>query len=62
MDDWEDKALRAAGEIYLSLPDDQKTHLEDISDNPVAIWTKLETVHLQKNPDMRLGILLHPHG
>ena len=25
---WEDKALKAAGEIYLSLSDDQKTHVE----------------------------------
>ena len=50
-----DKALRAVGEIYLSLSDDQKTHVEDISDDPVAIWTKLETVHLQKKPGMRFN-------
>jgi hypothetical protein len=29
MEKWEDKALKAAGEIYLSLSDDQKTHVEE---------------------------------
>ena len=46
IDDWEDKALRAAGEIYLSLLDDQKTHIENI----VKISAMLEAVHLQKKP------------
>ena len=55
IDDWEDKALRAAGEIYLSLSDDQKTHIEDISDDPVKMWPKLEAVHLQKKPGMRFN-------
>ena len=55
IDNWEDKALRAAGEIYLSLSDDQKTHIEDISDDPVKMWAKLEVVHLQKKPSMRFN-------
>ena len=55
MSDWEDKALRAAGELYLSLSDDQKTHVEDISDDPVKIWAKLESVHMQKKPGMRFN-------
>ena len=37
VNDWEDKALRAAGEIYLSLSDDQKTHVDAIADDPVKI-------------------------
>ena len=55
IDDWEDKALRVASEIYLSLSDDQKTHIEDISDDPVKMWAKLEAVHLQKKPGMRFN-------
>ena len=55
MSDWEDKALRAAGELYLSLSDDQKTHVEDISNDPVKIWAKLESVHMQKKPNMRFN-------
>ena len=47
---WEDKALKAAGEIYLSLSDDQKTHVEACFDDPVKMWAKLESVHLQKKP------------
>ena len=53
IDDWEDKALRAAGEIYLSLSDDRRTHIEDISNDPVRMWAKLEAVHLQTKPAMR---------
>jgi hypothetical protein len=55
MEKWEDKALKAAGEIYLSLSDDQKTHVEECSDDPVLMWTKLESVHLQKKPGMRFN-------
>lgn len=28
MDSWDEKALKAAGELYLAVSDDQKTHLE----------------------------------
>ena len=52
---WEDKALKAAGEIYLSLSDDQKTHVEACFDDPVKMWAKLESVHLQKKPGMRFN-------
>lgn len=48
MKKWDDKALRAASELYLSLSDDQKTHVEDLIGNPVKIWAKLESLHVQK--------------
>ena len=48
MDKWDERAMKAAGELYLLVSDAQKTHLEAISSDPVAIWTKLATVHLQK--------------
>ena len=44
--EWKDRALRAAGELYLAISDDQRTHLDAIEDNPVKIWTKLTAVHL----------------
>ena len=49
------EALRAAGEIYPSLSDDQKTHVDAIADDPVKIWAKLESVHMQKKPGMRFN-------
>ena len=53
--EWKDRALRAAGELYLAISDDQKTHLDAIEDDPVKIWTKLATVHLQKVPGARFN-------
>ncbi|KAI0346346.1 hypothetical protein BDW22DRAFT_1318010, partial [Trametopsis cervina] len=50
MEMWRDRALRAAGELYLAITDEQKTHLDGIEDDPVEIWKKLESVHLQKVP------------
>ena len=55
MEKWDERADKAAGEIYLSLSDDQKPHVEACSDDPVAMWTKLESVHLQKKPGMRFN-------
>ena len=60
---WQDRALRAAGELYLAISDEQKTHLEGIEDDPVKIWTKLASVHLQKVPGARLNawkLFFHP--
>jgi hypothetical protein len=45
---WQDRALRTAGELYLAISDKQKMHLEGIEDDPVKIWAKLTSVHLQK--------------
>ena len=53
--DWQDRALKAAGELYLALSDDQKTHLDAIEDDPVKIWAKLASVHLQKVPGARFN-------
>ena len=47
---WEIKAEKAAGKLYLAMQGDQRTHLSRIEDNPVAIWMKLESVHLQNHP------------
>ncbi|KAI0337547.1 hypothetical protein BDW22DRAFT_1339513, partial [Trametopsis cervina] len=53
MEVWRDRALRAAGELYLAITDEQKTHLDGIEDDPVEIW-KLESVH-QKVPGARFN-------
>ena len=47
---WEIKAGKAAGELYLAVQGDQRTHLSGIENDLVAIWMKLESVHLQKRP------------
>ena len=38
----------AAGEIWSCMEREQQTHLEAIRDDPVAMWAKLESVHMQK--------------
>lgn len=53
MEKWDDKALKAAGEIYQSLSDDQKTFVKDCSNDPIKMWTKIESVLLHKRPGMR---------
>ena len=40
----------AAGEIYLALEETQKIHVRE---EPVKMWAKLESVHLQKCPATR---------
>ena len=45
---WAEKAERAAGELYLLVSPSQKVHFQGISDDPCAMWKKLESVHLQK--------------
>src|ERR1700742_2036699 len=48
---YEDKAEKAAGEIYLAVEQDQRVHIKDLLDDPVAIWSKLETVHVSKKAE-----------
>lgn len=47
---WDAKAERAAGEIYLSVEPDQKTHGRGIDGDPVKMWKALQEAHLQKKP------------
>ena len=50
LNDWKRKAGKASGEIWLSLEDNQKVHIKDVKSDPAAMWSKLESVHLQKRP------------
>jgi hypothetical protein len=46
---------KAAGMIYNAVEDGQKLHLRGIEGDPVAMWKKLELVHLSKKPGMRFS-------
>lgn len=52
---WEEKCEQAAGTLYLSVSEDQRIHLQSIIDDPVAMWQKLELVHLNKRPGARFN-------
>src|SRR6267154_2557970 len=55
LSDWKRKVGKASGEIWLSLEDNQKIHVKEVKSDPVAIWSKLENVHLQKRPGTRFN-------
>ena len=52
---WEEKAMKAAGEIYLSVGAEQKQHLKECLDDPVKMWTTLEKTHVSKKPGARFN-------
>ena len=52
---WEDKAEKAAGWIYLMVEPSQTMHLKGLEDDPVAMWAKLKSVHLQQHPGARFN-------
>ena len=54
-DKWEDKQMKAAGELFLNVLPDQRTHFAGLEDDPVAMWAALEKVHLQKRPGARFN-------
>ena len=47
--------MKASGELWLAIEDNQKVHVKDVKGDPQAIWTKLEAVHLQKKPGARFN-------
>jgi hypothetical protein len=54
-DAWEAKADKAAGNLFLMVEPDQRIHFNGIQDDPVKMWTSLQSVHLQKRPGMRFN-------
>ena len=54
-DAWESKADKAAGWLYLMVEPEQRIHFNGIQDDPVKMWTSLQSVHLQKRPGMRFN-------
>ena len=55
LEDWEIKSDKAAGWLFMMVEPDQRVHFNGISDDPVAMWKALETVHLQKKPGTRFN-------
>ena len=53
--DFDSRVDLAAGEIWSCVEREQQTHLEAIRDDPVAMWAKLEAVHMQKRPGTRFN-------
>ena len=47
---WSKHAQKAAGEIYLAVEQDQKSHFHGILNDPICIWTTLCDVHMSKKP------------
>ena len=47
---WDIRADKAAGQLYLLLSAEQRTHIDAVQDDPAQIWSTLESIHLQQRP------------
>ena len=47
---WQNHAQKAAGELFLSVEQDQKSHFHGILSDPIRIWSTLCDVHMSKKP------------
>ena len=54
-DKWMEKKYQAAGIIFLGLEEAQKVHVKGFEDDPVVMWSLLETAHLKKRPSTRFN-------
>ena len=45
---WFKRAQKAAGELFLSVEQDQKSHFNGILSDPIRIWSTLRDVHMSK--------------
>src|ERR1700678_1768290 len=52
---WQKRAQKAAGELYLSVEQDQKSHFHGMLSDPIRIWTTLRDVHMSKKPGARFN-------
>ena len=52
---WLKCAQKAAGELYLAVEQDQKSHFHGILSDPISIWTTLRDVHMSKKPGARFN-------
>jgi len=52
---WKRRAQKAAGELFLSVEQDQKSHFHGILSDPVRIWKTLRDVHMSKKPGARFN-------
>jgi len=54
-EEWDDKADKACGIFTLRVEQSQRIIFQDVSDNPIKIWTTLEVAHNQKCPGTRFN-------
>jgi hypothetical protein len=52
LQDWLQNAYAASGLILLNIEDSQHTHVEGIEEDPAKMWTTLESIYIQKRPNM----------
>jgi hypothetical protein len=52
---WQKRAQKAAGELFLSVDQDQKSHFHGILSDPIRIWSTLRDVHMSKKPGARFN-------
>ena len=60
---WQMRAQKAAGDLFLSVEQDQKSHFHGILSDPIRIWTTLCDAHMSKKPGARFNAydsLIHP--
>jgi hypothetical protein len=55
LENWQDKEDKAAGWIFLMVEPEQRVHLESIKSDPVAMWKKLNEVHMVKRAGARFN-------
>ena len=53
--EWLKMQSKAAGEIYLAVAPDQRMHLSGIEEDPVKMWTALQSAHVLKRPGARFN-------
>ncbi|EIW85311.1 hypothetical protein CONPUDRAFT_150127 [Coniophora puteana RWD-64-598 SS2] len=54
-EDWDTRQEKAAGELMLSLSEEQRIHVKGKEDDPTAMWDALQAVHQQKIPGTRFN-------
>ena len=52
---WKKRAQKAAGELFLSVDQDQKSHFHGILSDPITIWSTLRSAHISKKPGARFN-------
>jgi hypothetical protein len=52
---WDEKAEKAAGELYLAVDDDLQAKLDDLLHSPPDMWKKLESECISKRPGARFN-------
>ena len=55
VEQYEIKAEKAAGEIFLLVQPDQRVHFRGFEEDPVRMWSALEAAHVQRKPGARFN-------